>query len=380
MTHSRSVRVLFVNRMASMVRGGGETFDLEMSRHLDKLGCETRFLSGLPLLRGAHTPVNHPRAFTIRTPYTGWMRWERILGGWRIRQADFMWFEKKAAAWAADRSAEFDVVQVCELPFFVAEWKRRNTGIPVIMRMTSPIYYDPWGGIQKADAVIASGTTIQKIREKVRPDCVDIPNGVDTDLFRPHESPFRKQHGIDPDELVVLYVARFAGVKNHPMLIRAFSLFLKEWPRARLVLLGGGPGLSEIKRLCEAEKISDKVLIILEMPFAGVPDLYAAADIKVIASEYESFSFTTLEAMASGLPLVVTDTEWVPQLIGNDKGGRVVPRNNPELFCRALLELARDPRLRKEMGRENRDRAVREYGWDSSAKKMADLCDQLRTR
>ena len=66
------MRILFVNRMLSIERGGGETFDLEISRHLEELGCEVSYLSGLPLFSGARTPLSHSRSHTIRTPYFGW--------------------------------------------------------------------------------------------------------------------------------------------------------------------------------------------------------------------------------------------------------------------------------------------------------------------
>src|SRR5438552_1599963 len=101
------MRILFVNRMASMVRGGGETFDLEIARHLQTLGCETTFLSGIPLFGNAQTPITSSRSFTIRTPYSGWFRWDQVRGGWRLRLADFWIFEQRAAAWAARRRGDF---------------------------------------------------------------------------------------------------------------------------------------------------------------------------------------------------------------------------------------------------------------------------------
>ena len=90
--------------MAAMVRGGGETFDLEISRHLDRLGCATSLLAGLPLIGGPAAPPERERVRYIRTPYTGWFPWDRVRGGWRLRMADFRWFERRAAAWAARRA------------------------------------------------------------------------------------------------------------------------------------------------------------------------------------------------------------------------------------------------------------------------------------
>ena len=218
------MRVLFINRMAGILRGGGETFDLEMARHLDGIGCEVSFLYGLPLFGEARSPVERPRAHAIRSPYFGDMNWDRIRGGWRIRQLDFEWFEGRATDWAAKRMNDFDVLQVCELPRVVANWKKRGFKKPVVMRMTSPLYYDPVGGVQKADAVVASGTTLGEFRQGIREDCIDIPNGVDLERFQPGASDVRAQQGWGEEELIILFVARLIPVKNHRMLLEAFRI------------------------------------------------------------------------------------------------------------------------------------------------------------
>lgn len=375
---SAPLRILFVNRMASMVRGGGETFDLEMARHLDALGCETTVLSGLPLVGSGRSPVAHPRKATIRTPYLGWFPWDKVRGGWRLRLADFYFFEKRAASWARAHADQFDLVQVCELPTFVSSWKARGPALPVVMRLTAPDYFDDLSAVQKADAVIASGTSIAKLREGPRPDCFDVPNGVDTTLFRPQETDARQRMGLSRDDIVVLCVARFQSVKNHAMLLRAFRYMTEQVPNARLVLVGSGPLGQSVKAQCERLKLTrEQVLFRGEVPFHDLPVIYAAADLGVIPSDYESFCFAALEGMASGLPLVVTDTDWVPRLIEHGKGGCVVPVGAAKAFGSALVELARDPERRHRMGAFNREKAVSQYSWHSSARKLLDIYTKL---
>ena len=373
------MRVLFVNRMASMVRGGGETFDLEIARHLELLGCETSFLTGIPLFSNARTPVASPRAYSVRTPYFGWFPWDKVRGGWRLRLADFYLFEKAAARWVAARKDQFDVVQVCELPTFVAEVKKRGVTLPVVMRMTAPDYYDAGGALHKADAVIASGATMEKMKS-VRADCVDIPNGVDAELFQPHASVFRKSSGIPEEDFVILFVGRFQAVKNHAMLVDAFARLLPQCPRARLVLAGSGPLEGRIRARCRAAGIARRVMFLGEVPFRDLPDVYAAADLKVITSDYESFCFAALEAMATALPLVVTDTDWVPKLIGRGEGGLVVKRNDANELAEALASLMDDAPRRAAMGRRNRETVVREYQWKNSAARLAGLYRDLLER
>ena len=132
----RPLHILFVNRMACLERGGGETFDLEVSRHLAKAGARVSHLCGAPLLRPAPLPV--PGARTLRTPWLRRFPWDKVKGGWRVRQLEFEWFEWRAARWVARHATRYDIIQVCELPNFVYWLKKRGAPTPVVMRLTAP--------------------------------------------------------------------------------------------------------------------------------------------------------------------------------------------------------------------------------------------------
>lgn len=366
---SNPLRVLFVNRMACLERGGGETFDLEISRHLAKAGVQVSYLCGAPLLRPAPLPVAGAR--TLRTPWLRRFPWDKVKGGWRVRQLEFEIFEWRAARWIARHAAEFDVVQVCELPNLVHWLKQRGVETPVVMRLTAPNYYDPRGGVDQADALIASGTSIQKLRE-LGLDVVDVPNAVDADLFRPQPSDFRARHGIGRDEFVALYVARFQAFKNHAVLLDAFARFVREHSAARLVLAGSGP----LRERCEQQAadlgLAEKVLFLGEVPYAELPAVYAAADVKAISSDYESFCFAALEAMATGLPVLTTDCAWVPRLVA-DGAGLVVPVGDVAAFAAGLKKLADNPALRQRMGATGRQQVLERHTWPASAEKLREL-------
>lgn len=367
------MRILFINRMFSIERGGGETFDLEVSRHLEKLGCEISYLSGLPLLSGAKTPMTRPRSHTVRSPYFGWFPWDKVKGGWRLRTTDFNLFQSAAVKWASARTGQFDVIQVCELPEFVHEWKAAGQKTPVVIRLTAPNFYDPKGGVPRADAVIASGTSLEQLHKRGFSSVVDIPNCVDTDLFHPHATDFRQRHGIAPDEFVVVYVARFQAFKNHDMLVRAFARFAKDVPQSRLILAGSGPLQPGIRARCRELGIADRVLFLGEVGFRDLPDVYAASDLMAVTSDYESFCFAALEAMATGLPLVTTNCGWVPRLVQGGLGGPIVPVNDDAAFARAMLVLSREPPRRAAMGGMNRAFVEANYRWEKSAQKLLDV-------
>lgn len=371
------LRVLFVNRMACLERGGGETFDLEISRHLARAGAQVTFLSGAPLLGPPPMPLEGARV--LHSPWLRWFPWDKVKGGWRIRQAEFAWFEWRAARWVERHAADYDIIQVCELPNLVYWLKRRGVAVPVVMRLTAPNYHDPRGGVALADALIASGTSIERLRDRGHTGVTDIPNAVDAELFRPQASDFRKRHGIAADELVALYVARFQAFKNHAMLLDAFALFAKERPAARLVLVGSGPLRERCEKQAAELGIADRVLFLGEVPYGDVPGVYAAADVKVISSDYESFCFAAIEAMSTGLPVLTTDCAWVPRLVA-DGAGIVVPVGDSEAFAAALKRLADNPALRQRMGATGRQHVLERHTWPASAEKLLRLYRDIPPR
>ena len=367
---SPPLRVLFVNRMAGLERGGGETFDLEISRHLAQAGAQVGFLCGAPLLRPAPLPVAGAR--TLRTPWLRRFPWDKVKGGWRVRQLEFEIFEWRAARWIAKHAGEFDVIQVCELPNLVHWLKRRGVRTPVVMRLTAPNYYDPRGGVKQADALIASGTSIQKLRERGHAAVVDVPNAVDADLFKPQSSDFRQRHGIGRDEFVALYVARFQAFKNHAVLLDAFARLVREHAAARLVLVGSGPLREACERQAADLGVAEKVLFLGETPYGELPGVYAAADAKVISSDYESFCFAALEAMSAGLPVLTTDCAWVPRLVA-DGAGLVVPVGDAAALAAGLKKLAENPALSQRMGATGRQQVLERHTWPASAEKLKRL-------
>ena len=367
---TKPLRVLFVNRMACLERGGGETFDLEISRHLALAGAQVSFLSGAPLFGPPPMPAEGVRV--LHTPWLKSFPWDKVKGGWRLRQLEFEWFERRAARWVQQHADEFDVVQICELPNLVHWLKKRGVKTPLVMRLTAPNYYDPRGGVRAADALIASGTSIQKLRERGHADAVDIPNAVDADLFRPQASDFRKRRGIGADEFVALYAARFQAFKNHAMLLEAFARFAKTHPASRLLLAGSGPLQERTEQQAVESGIADKVMFLGEVPYRDLPGVYAAADVKVISSVYESFCFAALEAMSSGLPVLTTDCAWVPQLV-QEGAGLVVPEGDAEAFAAGLKRLADNPALRQRMGATGRQQVLERHTWPASAEKLLRL-------
>jgi glycosyltransferase involved in cell wall biosynthesis len=301
-----------------------------------------------------------------------------------LRVHDFKIFQHRAVKWVLAYEERYDVIQVCELPEFVQEYKRRGGSKPVVARLTAPDYYDPCHGFLQADAIIASGATMEAVRSRGLP-VQDVPNGVDTEVFSSDASVFRERW--PNDKILAVCVARFQTVKGHEILLQAFKSVVRADRRWILVLAGSGPEMARMQRLCRQFGLMDNVEFMGETPHEMLPDIYRAADIVVIPSLYESFCFAALEGMASGKPIISSATPWIPRLLGADEskeseniqvpGGWIVPVGDSEALARAMLRLQNDPERRRVMGERNREEVVRKYGWGESARKLGELYTEI---
>jgi glycosyltransferase involved in cell wall biosynthesis len=365
------LRVLFVNRMLCLERGGGETFDLEISRVLrERFGVEVEYLSGAPLCGRA--PKALAGATCLHTPWLRRFPWDRVKGGWRVRQAEFEWFERRAARWIAEREGRWDVIQVCELPELVHWLKAKGAKTPVVMRMTAPNYYDRLGGAGEADALVASGMSIETMRAR-GVEAADVPNAVDTERFRPagpeEKAAARREWGIGEDVFVVVYPARLQGFKDHRTLLSAWAGVVRAVEGAVLLLAGDGPLREPLETQAAELGLGKSVRFLGEVPNERLPGLLRAADAGVISSEYESFCFAAIEMMATGLPVATTDCGWVPRLV-EDGAGLIVPVKGTAELAGALEKLAGNEALRTRMGATARHLAETRHTWPASAEKL----------
>ena len=363
--------MLFVNRMLCLERGGGETFDLEISRVLrERFGVEVEYLSGAPLFGRA--PKALAGATCLHTPWLKRFPWDRVKGGWRVRQTEFEWFERRAARWIAERDGRWDVIQVCELPELVHWLKAKGAETPVVMRMTAPNYYDRLGGAREADALVASGMSIETMRAR-GVEAADVPNAVDTERFRPaapgEKAAARREWGIGEGAFVAVYPARLQGFKDHRTLLSAWADVAKAVEGATLLLAGDGPLREPLEAQAAELGLGASVRFLGEVPNERLPGLLRAADAGVISSEYESFCFAAIEMMATGLPVATTDCGWVPRLV-EDGAGLVVPAKDAAKLAGALEKLAGNEALRERMGATARHLAETRHTWPASAEKL----------
>ncbi len=181
-----------------------------------------------------------------------------------------------------------------------------------------------------------------------------VSRGVDTVAYDPvHRSQtLRKQWGLAPQDLAVLCVGRLAKEKNLDLLLRAFGAIQARQPRARLVLVGHGPMLQELKLKCPA------AIFTGQLRGHSLAEHYASADLFLMPSLTETFGNVTTEAMASGLPVVAFNYAAAAELIESGVNGRLAAMRDAEDFVFAASEVAAQTVQLKSMAAAARQTAL----------------------
>jgi len=173
-----------------------------------------------------------------------------------------------------------------------------------------------------------------------------IPHGVDPAEIRAALASVAKR-GAHAEVVTAVAVASHRDVKNYPNLLRAVRVARDAGAPVRLVAVGEGPDLERHRNLAAQLGLADAVVFVAPTPDAL--GAIAAADLLVVASDFEGQPLVVSEALALGRPVVATAVGRVPELV-TPNVGRVVPPGDAEALGAALAELALHSDLRLAMG------------------------------
>jgi glycosyltransferase involved in cell wall biosynthesis len=200
--------------------------------------------------------------------------------------------------------------------------------------------------------------------------CRVIPNGVDTDIWKPDAKVREALRGElrYGDEFLWFAAGRFDVVKDYGTMLAGFA----EMPeRARLVIAGSGPLESELKRLALKLDIAGRVRFL-----GFVPDVrrwMQAADGFLLTSRWEGLPMGLIEAAACGLPAVATEVPGTREVIADGETGWLVPAGSATvLSSKMLLMMKAAQEDRAKMGERARKRAVERFS-------LAGVLDQWET-
>lgn len=159
--------------------------------------------------------------------------------------------------------------------------------------------------------------------------------------------------------ITFITVGRLDAIKNHELMLRAFSLVLARHPSARLVLVGDGPQRAALEALID--ELGVRAQVDLPGFRTDVGELLSSADVFLMSSRYEGISIALLESMRAGLPAVATRVGGIPETVLPERTGLLVESGDTEAFAQAMLRLASSAELRRDFGTAARAFQQREF-------------------
>lgn len=371
------MRVTFINRMMGIRRGGGEYFDLNIARALRSLGVDVRFIVGRRIA-GLDLPLDDFETHYIKTPYLRNIEYSlsdssvRILRSvsHRSRLVDDRLFELAVLSYLKNNN-QADIYQICIHAYLGSRLTRM--GCKAVIRWPGPPGPKAAGFARDCVATFTHGKSYEGAVK-----CLDnvhhIVAGCDTDRFKPSDDKV-----FNTGRCKFLFTGRCIPVKNLKYLAEGFILASKQCPGIELCIVGEGETLSGVRSKIADAGLSGKV------EFAGfcqgkkLVEHYRNADCFVLVSQYESFSIVTLEAMASGLPVILSDTGNLPFFIKTYAAGALVELNNVQQLANTMVAWANNSELRHQTSQSNRQAIVRGYSWTASAEKLLKLYENILT-
>ena len=190
---------------------------------------------------------------------------------------------------------------------------------------------------RKAQAVVVPSEYLKKIvmmwgvpGEKVQV----IYNSFEPPQFFISREDARKKYGLDGR--IIVSAGRLVPWKGFDTLIRAVEHMCHAVPDVRLVVIGSGPEEHKLKYFAEAAGVVDRVLFTGLLSHGEVLEYFCAADCFVLASGYEGFSHTILEAMNSGVPVIASNVGGNPEIVKDGENSFLVSYSDPLVLRRAL--------------------------------------------
>ncbi len=298
------------------------------------------------------------------------------------------------------RSRRPDVVMVSnsELGYWLLPYLRAHCPEPAYVDYVH-MEQEDWknGGygrysLGSADQVELTIVASQHLRDWMvkrggRADHIEVCHiNVDAEYWRSDEPlrlAARTALGISPDEPVIAFTGRLCEQKQPKVLAHTFRELAREQLRFTALIGGDGPDEGWLREFAAAQGLSSRVRLMGALPSGQVRELYRAADIFFLPSQWEGIALSIYEAMAGGLPIVGADVGGQRELV-TPACGYLLPRTGFETEVRqyagVLKTLLRDADLRRRLGSAGRKRIEEVFSLDAMGTRMVELFAVARER
>jgi glycosyltransferase involved in cell wall biosynthesis len=238
----------------------------------------------------------------------------------------------------------------------------------------------------EADHVIAitDGLKDTLVGRGVPADSITVvPNGVDTERFRPlpRDEELARRLGLE-GTIVIGYLGSLNWYEGHELLFEAFATLHERHPDVRLLVVGAGARLAHLQRLRARLGLDDEILMPGSVPFEEIEAYYSIVDIAPVTRLSSPVTETVsplkpFEAMAMGKAVVSSDVAIMTEIVDDGRTGLLFRKEDADSLVEALDRLVVDPELRHRLGTQAREWVVAERDWRILAKRVAGVYQAL---
>lgn len=369
------MKVLHVTAGISQRQGGSKVL-LGMCRELQRAGVDAQIASTNADTRGVlDVPLNCAVDVDGVPVYHFASPWARRYG-----------FSPRLSRWLKEHVAEQDVVHVHGLFCYTtmpAIWQASKNGIPYIIRPMGELApwclqqgalkkqtYLRWVGRDYLENAAAIHCTAEEEKRNVdrlgfRLNSTVIPLAMDeADFARAPAGNFRRRYPAIGESKIILFLSRIDPVKGLELLVAALARLSCQRTDFMLVIAGEGePGYERRIRSAVAKQgLSERALFLGFVRGSQKAELLADADIFVLPSHHENFGLAIAEAMAAGVPVIISDQVNIQREVAEAEAGIVTARD-PREMVNAFDRLLSDPGRRHSMGANARHLAETRFSW-----------------
>jgi glycosyltransferase involved in cell wall biosynthesis len=205
-----------------------------------------------------------------------------------------------------------------------------------------------------------------------------VPNGVDTEKFKPTRNfeSLKQQFGLTKG-LNILFVGNLIPRKGLMFLIEAAKKIILNQTDAKFIIVGEGPQKSELQKNIRDFNLTKSFLFMGNLIERQLLALYDCADLFVLPSIQEGQGIVLLEAQSFGKPVVAFNIGGVNETVQNNKTGFLVDQDKPGALAEGINRLLIDSELRAKMGSNAREFVTENFTWNICAKKMLNVYSEL---
>ncbi len=240
---------------------------------------------------------------------------------------------------------------------------------PLIYKLLTPLIKLIW---ENAQIVVSNSIKLKELALYSNPKqkIEIIYNGIDTNKFYPTEKNNSKKEFI-----VTPGASRITDRKGLQYLIKAIAELVSQYPQIKLKIMGEGNARKYLEEQVAQLNIATQVKFLGRIPRDKTAKYYQEASVFVLPSLNEGMSNAMLEALASGLPIIATDTGGTQELVEDKKNGYIIKMKNSQDIVQKIERLINSSKLREKMGQISRQKALN-MSWSKIARQYIALYKQ----